>query len=183
MQERPDLTALGRELRLRRRDLRLSGPAVAHRIGVSPGYIWLIERARPRPGGEPSRPSPDVLERWLQALMIEGEDALRLRALAGYGASPEPDDRVGSGAASWDEQIRTAFLRGLREGSRQGKSSRLEDPEVAGESAIERNLADELRAVLEQAAEAGRGSEVGGLLASFLQWLASDLTRRHSGDR
>jgi transcriptional regulator with XRE-family HTH domain len=89
-----DLSALGRELRERRRMLRISSAELARRIGVSPTYIWLIESASPRKNGLPSRPSEDVLRQWTQALGMGAVDTERMRSLAGYfGTTTQADVR------------------------------------------------------------------------------------------
>src|SRR5437660_739705 len=95
-----DLPTLGRELRSIRRGLRIPSAELARRIGVSPTYVWLIEQAKPRTSGEPSRPSEDLLRRWTAALGMNADDAQRIRERAGYFGSDFTFERHASLAAS-----------------------------------------------------------------------------------
>src|ERR1700674_5788658 len=79
-----DLERLGRELESRRKENRIGRAELARGIGVSQTYIWLIEHARPRSSGEPSRPSEDVLHAWTMALGMTDEESRHMRELAGY---------------------------------------------------------------------------------------------------
>src|SRR5579859_6497895 len=88
-----DLPALGVELRRRRRALRIPSAEFARRIGVSQTYVWLIEAAKPRSSGEPSRPSEDLLQRWTAALGMSESESRRIRELAGYFDVPVGEPR------------------------------------------------------------------------------------------
>lgn len=85
-----DLIALGKELEKRRRGLGIPRAEAARRIGVSPNYVWTIERARLRKHGEPSQPSKDVLARWADVLGGDTAYIQRLLILAGH-ITPEHD--------------------------------------------------------------------------------------------
>ncbi len=88
-----DLPTLGVELRRRRRALRIPSAEFARRIGVSQTYVWLIEAAKPRSSGEPSRPSEDLLQRWTAALGMNEAESRRIRELAGYFDVPVGEPR------------------------------------------------------------------------------------------
>src|SRR5579872_2850279 len=88
-----DLPTLGVELRRRRRALRIPSAEFARRIGVSQTYVWLIEAAKPRSSGEPSRPSEDLLQRWTAALGMSESESRRIRELAGYFDVPVGEPR------------------------------------------------------------------------------------------
>src|SRR5450759_3624191 len=88
-----DLSTLGRELRTRRRALRIPSAELARKIGVSQTYVWLIEQSKPRKSGEPSRPSEDLLMRWTAALGMSASEALQIRELAGYFGPDFPNER------------------------------------------------------------------------------------------
>lgn len=81
-----DLEALGGVLRERRREAGMSRAELARRIGVTPTYVWLVEGAKPRKHGAPSRPGEAVLGKWVRALNMDADQAARVFALAGYGA-------------------------------------------------------------------------------------------------
>ena len=100
-----DLTRLGAALRERREALGIPRTEIARRVDVTPTYVWLIETAKTRSGGEPSRPTQSVLERWSVALGMDERYTKQLLALAGYGiegtTSPSrmPIDAVSPGEA------------------------------------------------------------------------------------
>lgn len=179
-----DLPALGRDLRARRKALRLPSAELARRIGVSPTYVWLIEQAKPRSNGEPSRPSEDVLSSWTAVLGLDEEEAQRLRELAGYfGPPPSPslfsipepphshqsDRRAGSlsmrtrSSTPADESFlgTAAPLAGMpAERDGQAPAEETED-----------ELIRRLQQVLHIAEATGRWDEAAVLMRSFLRWL------------
>jgi len=100
-----DLTRLGAALHERREALGIPRTEIARRVDVTPTYVWLIETAKTRSGGEPSRPTQSVLERWSVALGMDERYAKQVLALAGYGIegttppSRMPIDAVSPGEA------------------------------------------------------------------------------------
>ncbi|HZU14496.1 MAG TPA: helix-turn-helix transcriptional regulator [Chloroflexota bacterium] len=88
-----DLEELGRLLRGRREALDLTRDELARRVGVTPTYIFMIESARPRSGGSPSRPKRETLKRWLDALGLDRDEANRALDLAGYHPLDEDIER------------------------------------------------------------------------------------------
>lgn len=81
-----DLTRLGAALRERREALGIPRTEIARRVDVTPTYVWLIETAKTRSGGEPSRPTRSVLERWSVALGMDERYTKQVLALAAYGS-------------------------------------------------------------------------------------------------
>jgi len=80
-----DLTELGGLLRERRETLGIPRAVLGRRIGASTSYVWMIEGAKKRAGGNPAQPSRALLERWARALGWEGTAYVRqLLALAGH---------------------------------------------------------------------------------------------------
>jgi transcriptional regulator with XRE-family HTH domain len=131
-----DLPIVGEELRSRRRALRIPSAELARKIGVSPTYIWLIEQSKPRKGGEPSRPSEDLLRRWMAALGMTESEAQRIRELAGYfGPAPTSQPNSAPDESSYatmypDKPIRHALSRDdagqeLGQGSRSSSEQRI----------------------------------------------------------
>ena len=186
-----DLERLGQELRGRRRALRIPSAELARRIGVSPTYVWLIEQAKPRPRGEPSRPSEELLGRWTVALGMDDTEARHIRELAGYFGPARPVS-VPSQAQQFAPASATSVPRDDRlldtdpssppqVGMARSQVSRLFEPQMEALrrwSGAERNedperlLVDRMRDVLHQAQRVGRGDEAVSLLDSFLRWLA-----------
>ncbi len=80
-----DLKALGERLEERRRDIGLPRAELARRIGATENYVWMIERAKRRQNGEPSRPAKELLERWVSALRWGPEQERAVMNAAGYG--------------------------------------------------------------------------------------------------
>jgi transcriptional regulator with XRE-family HTH domain len=92
-----DLQALGRALEDRRKTFALARGELARHLGVSTNYIWMVERAKPRAHGEPSQPSRNLLERWVQFLWEAEHDQIemtRILALAGYTAEYVPAEAL-----------------------------------------------------------------------------------------
>ncbi len=85
------LTELGAALRERREALGIPRTELARRIGVTPTYVWLLETAKPRRNGEPSRPTPSVLERWADALGMDHRYRDQVLHMAGYGEVADED--------------------------------------------------------------------------------------------
>lgn len=79
-----ELDRLGREIRDRRKKLRLSIRTLAEQSGVSPAYISAIETARNPSTGRPPAPSVHVVTRLAAALEL---DVQRLIHAAGGGPS------------------------------------------------------------------------------------------------
>src|SRR5947209_5974311 len=79
-----DFSLLGSALKERREALGIPRAEIARRVGVTATYIWLVEGARPRKSGQPSRPTQAVLERWARALGMDDRYARQLLIMAGY---------------------------------------------------------------------------------------------------
>ena len=175
-----DLPTLGQELRRRRRALRIPSAEFARRIGVSQTYVWLIEGAKARPSGEPSRPSEDLLQRWTAALGMDEDESRRIRELAGYfdvdvarrprEARPMPTYSAPADSPDSDaESLRryeaeppdaAPHLVALSQWAR-----------AAHSPADEAALAERLYRLVQLAERTGRSGEAIALLDSFLQWL------------
>lgn len=85
-----ELRQLGQLLRHRREELGLRKSEVARRIGVTPAYITLIERATPRRQGRgnPTQPRRDVLGVWALVLGLEEEETARVLGLGRHTVQP-----------------------------------------------------------------------------------------------
>jgi transcriptional regulator with XRE-family HTH domain len=184
-----DLAALGQELRSRRRALRIPSAELARRIGVSPTYIWLIEQAKPRQGGEPSRPSEDLLQRWTAALGMSRSDVQRIRELAGYLGSRFTSERDSNSPSIARTSMRSAStadrtpapedvendFRQTSQGRNYSNAANMAAlHQWAGtERAIDEDetFVGQVRDVLQRAEQNGRSEEVRVLLNSFLSWL------------
>lgn len=184
-----DLERLGVELRNRRRTLRMSGTELARRVGISPTYVWLIERARERPSGEPSRPSEDVLADWARALSLNEDETRRIRELAGYSNPPQlyamapppmpssaryipvesPFDPWSDSPAAEAPMLRTMDTRIAESSPPLDRDDPVE---------VERRLVATTRRLLRQAEAAGKTQEVADLFASMLSWLEHHIDRR-----
>lgn len=81
-----DLEKLGATMQERRTALGIPRAVVARRIGVSPSYLWMLEEAKPRASGEPSRPSRALLQSWGHALGLDEEGTVYVMSLADYEA-------------------------------------------------------------------------------------------------
>jgi transcriptional regulator with XRE-family HTH domain len=84
-----DLETLGAALRERREALGIPRTELARRVGVTPTYVWLVEGARPRKGGKPSRAGQAVIERWARSLGMDDRYTRQALVLAGH--LPEAD--------------------------------------------------------------------------------------------
>jgi transcriptional regulator with XRE-family HTH domain len=184
-----DLSTLGRELRTRRRALRIPSAELARRIGVSPTYVWLIEQSKPRKSGEPSRPSEDLLRRWMAALGMDASEAQQIREFAGYFGPDFPNERDITQGQSPRTSLRSPSESGpaltpddvARELGQGGDPRRY--GRAAHKAAIDRwagtiedemgdtAIAQRLQAVLLQADRNGQAAETRALLNSFLAWL------------
>lgn len=171
-----DLAGLGRELRTRRKALRVPSAELARRIGVSPTYIWLIEQARPRPSGQPSRPSEDVLSQWMLALGMSEEERQRLRELAGYfghelrPVTPTAPRARRSPALDWTSDTVAESAGPFELGPESWGPSASPPPPPAED---ETQLLGQVRHVLARATGARRREEITRLLSSYLRWLGS----------
>jgi transcriptional regulator with XRE-family HTH domain len=184
-----DLPRLGHELRIRRRALRIPSAELARRIGVSPTYIWLIEQSKPRKGGEPSRPSEDLLRRWMTALGMDASESQRIGELAGYFG---PDHSSPHNFAPGESALTTMYsAKTYRDGpsrddtgQESGRPSRSSREKRAANQAAMRQWAGEeeidaadltilqrVQVVLQQSVRNGCSHEVNALLDSFLSWL------------
>jgi transcriptional regulator with XRE-family HTH domain len=184
-----DLSRLGHELRARRRTLRIPSAELARRIGVSPTYVWLIEQSKPRKSGEPSRPSEDLLRRWIAALGMSASEALQMREAAGYFGPDFPNERditqgvsprisLRSRSESGSAKIQDDVGRELGQGGkprgygRAANKAALDRWAGTGDDEIgDMAITQRLRAVLLQADRNGRAAETRALLNSFLSWL------------
>jgi transcriptional regulator with XRE-family HTH domain len=184
-----DLQTLGGELRRRRRALRIPSAELARRIGISQTYIWLIEKAKPRTSGEPSRPSEDLLRRWTAVLGMGEAEARGIYELAGYFDSdvlrehresrPVTPRAERSPASSVSASSRRDFAGG--ESRRSSSAQRLDlspalsalDRWAGAEHAgiDEESLIRRVQLILQLAQRNGRSEEAAFLLHSFLRWL------------
>ena len=87
---KPDLELLGRILRSRRTDLKITVKGLAKGISVSPGYVGQIEHGIQYVGGPngpvrkfEKRPSFETLENWGRASKLLPSDIISLQSLAG----------------------------------------------------------------------------------------------------
>jgi transcriptional regulator with XRE-family HTH domain len=189
-----DLETLGRELRERRKGLRIRSAELARRIGVSQTYVWLIESAKPRAGGEPSRPGEDVLARWTAALGMDAEETRRIRALAGYfdpEVRPPPGARYARMPAPAPIVEQPHIESARPSGEFRVQAAAMPAPpfvpqadalrQWAGASGVEEPEPDvtaRTEHVLASAEASGRGEEAQNLLRSFLDWLEFHLKNR-----
>jgi transcriptional regulator with XRE-family HTH domain len=191
-----DLPTLGRELRQRRRALRIPSAEFARRIGVSQTYVWLIEAAKPRPSGEPSRPSEDVLQRWTEALGMTEPEALHIHELAGYFDSdalrayrdsrPSPRQAVRSSSPPVFPRSENELVNDEDMYDPGGQRSNLPSPLIALQrwagaeyaGADEETLAHRIHNILQRADRTGRSDEAAYLLDSLLRWLEFHVEER-----
>jgi transcriptional regulator with XRE-family HTH domain len=184
-----DLPTLGRELRQRRRALRIPSAEFARRIGVSQTYVWLIEAAKPRQSGEPSRPSEDLLQRWTEALGMTEPEARHIHELAGYFDSDAlrayRDARVStsrterSPASAVNPRSEYDFVGGEYTRDHRALRSNPTPPLVALQrwagaehaGANEETLVRRIHDIWQRAARNGHSEEAAYLLDSLLQWL------------
>jgi transcriptional regulator with XRE-family HTH domain len=187
----PDLPALGAALRTRRRSLRIPSAELARRIEISPTYVWLVERAKERSSGEPSRPSEELLLRWTRALGMHEEEARHLLALAGYfevdrEASRGPRSQVAytperrterrAGAAierpAAEESASLGAMLDLVLASDSSEAgSRVWRRSDAEKASVEQEFIERVTRLLRDAHARGREEEVQRLLDSYLRWL------------
>jgi transcriptional regulator with XRE-family HTH domain len=108
-----DLEKLGAEMKQRRKALGMPGALVARRIGVSPSYLWMIESAKPRANGEPSKPSAKLMQLWAHALSLDEEGTQYVMGLAGHGGQEiaEETKRQGGATVLTEEQQRRRAVR------------------------------------------------------------------------
>ncbi len=95
-----DLKQLGVALRERREALGLPRTELARRVGLTPTYVWMIEGAKPRSNGEPSRPTEAVLERWVRSLGMDERYLDQALRMAGYDERRATTSRTASFAAA-----------------------------------------------------------------------------------
>jgi transcriptional regulator with XRE-family HTH domain len=188
-----DLATLGTDLRIRRRSLRIPSAELARRLEVSPTYVWLIEGAKRRSSGEPSRPSEDLLLRWTRVLGLDREETRRMLELAGYFdvdpdaptlqrtrtlySSPPPTERSWAVADQRQDSEGSAMMEsmldvGLAEESTDAQTRRWRRTDREETSSVEQRLVDRMRRLLLDARLNGRQEEVQSLLDSYLRWLA-----------
>ena len=147
---------------------------IARRVGVSPTYIWIVEHARPRKGGEPSRPSEDVLRRWANALRMDERYARQILRLAGYEvessspSSPLPRRlmRLAASPPPGRPMMESLFA-----------AAPLPEAPKDLRAAV---LAEEMHEVLQRAEEEGRLEETAGLLEEYLAFLRHRLEGSHT---
>jgi transcriptional regulator with XRE-family HTH domain len=173
-----DLRRLGSVLREQREAVGIPAAEIARRVGVSPTYIWMVEQARPRKGGEPSRPSEPVLERWTRALGMDARYARQVLLLAGYGEeNPEsrPTPRL---PAPPPARAQIAMPGAPSPEPGPPMMDALFQPVARFEPPPELRadvLTDEVRETLREAEGQGRLEETAGLLEQFLAFLRSRL--------
>ncbi len=80
-----ELKELGDLLRDRRKELKLSTRELSEKVGISPAYLWMLEKGTNPKTGRSSRPSYDVLAKLDSALNLGS----RAYELAGYGYRKE----------------------------------------------------------------------------------------------
>jgi transcriptional regulator with XRE-family HTH domain len=171
-----DLRRLGAVLREQREELGIPAAEVARRVGVSPTYVWMVEHARPRKGGEPSRPGEDLLRRWALALRMDERYVRQVLRLAGYEESdraPARSRRPRITSSPFPEPG-PAMMSALFDAappypvpsSGEGPRELLADV-----------LADELLDLLQRAEAQGRLEETADLLEEYLGFLRHRLNR------
>lgn len=79
-----DLDKLGELLRERRESLGIPRAKLARRVGISPSYMWTVEQAAKRKGGQPSQPTQPILEEWAAQLGLGISQTRELLRLAGH---------------------------------------------------------------------------------------------------
>jgi transcriptional regulator with XRE-family HTH domain len=191
-----NLQRLGAVLHERREALGIPRTEIARRVGVTPTYVWLIEGARPRKNGEPSRPTEAVLERWARALGMDDRYTRQILLLAGYG-EPERGRDSAHAAVAPTVAMRSEPLRAPMAAS--GDVSRsvqastapslAPPPEMPSLAAAPMTFAQprdlqadvllvQVRELLQLAGRSDREwNELVGLLESFLEWLRFRLER------
>jgi transcriptional regulator with XRE-family HTH domain len=195
-----DLATLGTDLRIRRRSLRIPSAELARRLEVSPTYVWLIEGAKRRSSGEPSRPSKDLLLRWTRVLGMDREETRRMLELAGYFdvdldvptlqrtralySSPPPTERSWAVADQRQDSEGSAMMESmldvrLAEESTDARTRRWRRSDRDETASVEQRLVDRMRRLLLDARLNGRQEEVQGLLDSYLRWLGFYLADDH----
>lgn len=181
-----DLERLGAALRERREAMGTPRTEVARRVGVTPTYIWLVENARPRQGGQPSRPAEAVIERWTRALGMDERYTRQALRLAGYGNAETERETMTAAPTMPILDSRMAAPSGMRSVARalrapaSGSGSpdtetssfvrapiRFEQPRELQSDVLQQQLRD----VLELSETAGRRQETAAILESFLEWL------------
>jgi transcriptional regulator with XRE-family HTH domain len=162
-----DLERLGSVLRERREALGIPAAEIARRVGVSPAYVWMVENARPRKSGEPSRPREAVLDRWTRALGMDERYARQVLRLGGYGG--EEEKTVSTEAIAARPLAGPAMMQALV-----GSPVHFQMPPSLRDDV----LLDDVRETLRLAAESGRAEEAHNLLESYLDWLRHRLRRR-----
>lgn len=116
-----DLQRLGEVLRDHRQERNIPRTRLARQVGVSPSYLWMVEEAKPRATGQPSRPSRHLLGQLGVSLRLGPAETRYLLQLGGYGA----EDADGGDAPSLQAP---ADLRGDLSKSRVTRPRRTEDP-------------------------------------------------------
>jgi transcriptional regulator with XRE-family HTH domain len=168
-----DMIRLASVLRERRESLGISAAEIARRVGVSPTYVWMIENAKPRKGGEPSRPSSAVLEKWARALGMDDRYARQVLRLAGYEDDRPDTASIPSPHAPFTVVSSPRPGRKMMDELFQAPVHFRPPKELRADV-----LAEEVHEVLQQAEETGRTEEVAGQLEGFLDYLRHLLRRR-----
>ena len=171
-----DLHRLGTVLREQRAVIGIPAAEVARRIGVSPTYVWMVERARPRKGGEPSRPSRALLEQWAHVLGMDERYRRQVLLLAGYEEESRPSSprrftraaRAPSSMPEPGEPMMDALFS-------TSPSPRFEPPAQLWPDVI----AEDVRETLRYAEEQGRLEETADLLEEYLAFLRHRLEEQH----
>lgn len=167
-----DLYRFGRELKERRRVLGISRAELARRVGVTPAYIWLIEGAIPRKGGDPSHPSEELVIRWSRALGMDEQYTQQALHLAGYG--PSQDDRSPSIATG-----ETPAPAGILPPAVQQNASLAHAPvHYPPPPELRRDLLlQQMDDLLQRAAAAGREDEIAQLIETLVEFVRLRLAR------
>lgn len=171
-------------LRERREALGLTRDELGRRVGVTPAYIFLVEGARPRASGTPSRPKREVLRRWTEALGLQGGAAARILELAGY----EPHDVDTISPPPYAPRSAAAVMMAsapLREITSPSPTERPATPLSRGNTEVERAaLMSQLERILELAAQSPPlWEETSGMLRTVLGYVAGHLNRDQDDER
>lgn len=176
---------MGAALQGRRESLGLPRAELARRIRVTPTYVWMVERARRRKNGDPSRPAELLLQRWAQALGMDQRYTHQVLLLAGYGEGRSDESGVAARPSVQPGPMgraRAMAPRSVPSTTAQVMASSA--PDDAGAlflsapvtfpqpRSLQREvLVEEARSLLDGAEETDRWDETVDLLESYLQWL------------
>jgi hypothetical protein len=145
----------------------------------------MVERARRRKNGDPSRPAEPLLQRWGRALGMDERYIHQVLLLAGYGDGASEETVVTAELPLQSGPVgraRAMAPRSVPSTRAQIMASAAPDDAAAlflsapvtfpqPRSLQLDVLLEEVRSLLDGAEEAGHWDETAGLLESYLQWL------------